>query len=58
MLKALEAGYKLFFWPSSIDCKDINQMIQEGFSIENMNLENNVFKGIEGKLKLSAWSKK
>lgn len=55
----IEEGYKVFLWPSSWKCKDINQAVQEGVdagSIERMIL-NDSASGMKARTKLAFWRK-
>jgi transcription elongation factor Elf1 len=66
MTKAIEAGYKILFWPENVICKDINELAQGGvdpFGIKCI-LENftklggeSQFEQMKAILHLNAWSK-
>ena len=60
MEKVIEKGWKLCFWPDSIACKDINDMILSNISkskiIEIIN--NNTYQSLNAKTHLAIWRKK
>lgn len=57
--KNLKKGYKVSLWPDYVKEKDINDMIINGKSKDEIKsiIDNNIVSGIEGLLKLSQWSK-
>jgi transcription elongation factor Elf1 len=59
MEKCLDRGYKVCIWPDHVLDKDINDMILSGINNANIQLliDQNTFKGLEGKLRLSYWRK-
>ena len=59
MQNAIKLSYFVVIWPSSIVGKDINEMILNGISpdeIENI-ISSNTFKDIEAQLKMNMWKK-
>jgi transcription elongation factor Elf1 len=57
MEKIIDAGYKICIWPNDVPGKDINEMILNGLSnVENV-IKQNVYKGLEAKLKFMQWRK-
>lgn len=71
MLNALKHNYKVCIWPSSINQKDINEMIlkkvsgqycktevikKAGLYIKNI-IDENTYSGLEGELMLNTWRK-
>ena len=52
--KAIESGYKVCIWPNSVMHKDINKMVLEGMSVEEILkiINSNTFQGIRAKLEL------
>jgi predicted RNA-binding Zn-ribbon protein involved in translation (DUF1610 family) len=59
MLKAIEQGYSICVWPSSLEEKDVNDMILAGKRDADIKLmiDSNTFKGLEAKMALSVWSR-
>lgn len=71
ILTALRKKYKVCIWPQSLELKDINDMIlkkvsgqyckteaikKAGLYIQNI-IDENIFSGLEGELKLAEWRK-
>jgi hypothetical protein len=60
MEKTIDNGWNICIWPSSVACKDINDMIlasiQESRLIEIIN--NNTYNGLLAKTHLATWRKK
>lgn len=55
MEKIIDAGYKICIWPSNVPGKDINEMYLNGLTdVENV-IKQNVYKGLEAKLKFMEW---
>jgi len=44
-------------WPTDIPGKDINEMVLNGYKDIEGTLRNNVYKGLEAKMKLNYWKK-
>ena len=57
MEKIIDAGYKIVIWPTDIPGKDINEMVLNGYKDIEGTLRNNVYKGLEAKMKLNYWKK-
>lgn len=58
--KTIDAGYRVFIWPSNVESKDINELIvNEGFTPEQVvdMIDSNTHSGLEARLKLTLWSK-
>ncbi len=57
--KNIELGYKVVLWPDTYEEKDINEMILNGKTKEEILdvISKNTFSGIEAKLRLSTWKK-
>jgi hypothetical protein len=56
MSKKIEQGDSIVIWPSSIQEKDINDMILSGLDVQSM-VESNTCSGLEAKLKFTSWKK-
>lgn len=59
MEKCIEKGYSVCFWPKSVIANDVNDMILSNITsdeIQNI-INENAFRGLEAKLKLSYWRK-
>jgi hypothetical protein len=55
--KYIDLNYRVCIWPSSIQAKDINQMVLEGYTnIEDI-VKQHSFTGIEAKIKYTMWRK-
>jgi hypothetical protein len=57
MEKIIDAGYKICIWPSNVPGKDINEMYLNGLTNVESVIRENVFKGLEAKLKFMEWRK-
>ena len=57
MEKAIDAGYKICIWPSNVPGKDINEMYLNGLTNVESVIKENVYKGLEAKLKFMGWRK-
>ena len=57
--KCIDRGEKVVIWPSSVKEKDINDLIINGYSKEQIIkiIENNIHCGLEAKLKFNTWKK-
>jgi len=49
-------GQKVVIWPSSINEKDINDMVLSGLDVQSV-IECNTYSGLEAKLKFTTWKK-
>jgi hypothetical protein len=57
--KSIDIGYKVCLFPESVRGKDINEMIQNGLTsneIESI-IDNNTFSGLTAKLKFTHWKR-
>ena len=54
--KAIDKGYEVVIWPSSLKEKDLNDMFSSGHDVQSM-VEFNTYQGLEAKIKLSEWKK-
>lgn len=57
--KYIEHGYKVCMWPDSTKEKDINEMIMNGKTSEQIlkTINTNTYEGMEAKLKFTEWRK-
>ena len=57
--KLINNGRTVCIWPNTIDQKDINDMILNGYTKQQLTdiIKNNSYSGIEAKLKLQQWKK-
>jgi len=54
--KTIDRGDKVVIWPTSIEYKDINDMVLAGLNVMNV-LKSNVYSGLEAKIKFNNWKK-
>jgi hypothetical protein len=54
--KTISRGDKIVIWPTSVDQKDINDMVLAGHNIMDM-LKLNTYSGLEAKIKFNNWKK-
>jgi transcription elongation factor Elf1 len=54
--KTINRGEKIVIWPSSIQQKDINDMVLAGLNVMDM-LKLNTYSGLEAKIKFNHWKK-
>jgi transcription elongation factor Elf1 len=54
--KCVDDGEKVVIWPSTINEKDINDMILSGLDVKSV-IELNTYSGLEAKLKFTTWKK-
>ena len=54
--KTIDRGEEVIIWPSSIEQKDINDMVLAGLNVMNV-LESNTYSGLEAKIKFNNWKK-
>ena len=54
--KTINRGEKVIIWPTSIEQKDINDMVLAGLNVMNV-LESNTYSGLEAKIKFNNWKK-
>jgi len=59
MQDAIKLNYDVVIWPSNIEEKDINEMIMNGLSPDEIEkiISSNTFKSIEAQLKFNFWKK-
>ena len=54
--KTIDRGDKVIIWPTSIEHKDINDMVLGGQNIMNV-LESNTYSGLKAKIKFNNWKR-
>ena len=54
--KTIDGGNKIVIWPSSLQEKDVNDMILGGHKVMSM-LKSNTYSGLEAKIKFNNWKK-
>jgi transcription elongation factor Elf1 len=54
--RVIEMGQKVVIWPSTINEKDINDMVLSGLNVQSV-IESNIYSGLEAKLKFTTWKK-
>ena len=54
--KTIDGGNKVVIWPTSIEQKDINDMVLGGQNIMNV-LESNTYSGLKAKIKFNNWKR-
>ena len=59
MKDAIESNYNIVIWPSTIEQKDINDMVKSGLSPDEIEtiISNNTFKGIEAHTRFTFWKR-
>lgn len=59
MEKAIKSDYDVVIWPDNVEGKDINEMILNGFSNNEIQeiIDNNTFRGLEAIAKFTFWKK-
>jgi hypothetical protein len=59
MNKYIEMGYKMVIWPDSVPGKDINEMIENGLTSEEIHsiINDNTVKGLSAKARYAMWRK-
>lgn len=59
MNKYIELGYTLVIWPDTVEGKDINEMIENGLTSEEITsiINDNKFKDLSAKARFSQWRK-
>lgn len=57
--KAISNGWRVCLWPENISCKDINDMILNKYTADQIKeiIEDNSFSGLTAELKFTQWSK-
>jgi hypothetical protein len=58
MKKAVDDGFRICIWPSSIEQKDVNEMIISGISDADIyhTINTNIFSGMKAKMRLQKWA--
>jgi predicted RNA-binding Zn-ribbon protein involved in translation (DUF1610 family) len=54
--KTIERGDKVVIWPTSIEQKDINDMVLTGLNVIDV-LKSNIYSGLEAQIKFNNWKK-
>ena len=54
--KTINRGDKVIIWPTSIEQKDINDMVLAGLNVMDV-LKSNTHSGLEAKIKFNNWKK-
>ena len=54
--RVIGTGQKIVIWPSTINQKDINDMVLAGLNVQSV-VESNTYYGLEAKLKFNTWKK-
>jgi alkyl sulfatase BDS1-like metallo-beta-lactamase superfamily hydrolase len=54
--KTIDRGDKVIIWPTSIQQKDINDMVLAGLNVMDV-LKSNTYSGLEAKIKFNNWKK-
>ena len=57
MEKIIDRGYSICIWPNDLPGKDINEMVLNGHKNIEETIRNNVYKGLEAKMKFTFWKK-
>jgi hypothetical protein len=57
--KSIDKGYKVCLFPESVRGKDVNEMIQNGLTSNEIKtiIDNNTFSGLTAKLKFTHWKR-
>jgi hypothetical protein len=57
--KAIENHYNVVIWPEMIESKDINDMVLEGFTVDDIRdiIEKNTFVNLRAKMEFINWKK-
>ena len=57
--KSIDKGHKVCLFPESVSGKDVNEMIQNGFTSDEIKsiIDNNTFSGLSAKLKFTHWKR-
>jgi len=54
--KTIDRGDKVVIWSTSIEQKDINDMVLAGLNVQSV-VESNTYSGLEAKIKFNNWKK-
>lgn len=57
--KAIDAGYRVCIWPDKNESKDLNQMVIDGYKIDELKsmILSHTFNGFRAQLELNRWKK-
>ena len=57
--KLITNGYSVCIWPDSVEEKDINEMIMNGKTTDDIVkiIDNNTYTGLQANFQLSRWTK-
>ena len=57
--KSVDKGYKICLFPDTVNGKDVNDMIQNGLTIDEIKaiIDSNTFSGLTAKLKFTHWKR-
>jgi hypothetical protein len=56
MTRAVNSGYKVCIWPSSVKDKDVNEMYLAGHDVQSI-IEMNTYQGLNALMRLKFWQK-
>lgn len=54
--KTIDEGFRVVIWPQNIQQKDINEMVSSGRDVKKI-IKENIFSGLEAKLKFTSWKR-
>ena len=54
--RTIDNGDSVVIWPTSIEEKDVNDMVMLGLNVQSV-IESNIYSGLEAKLKFTTWKK-
>ena len=59
MQDAIKLNYDVVIWPDTIQGKDINEMVMNGISVDEIEsiISSNTFSGLEAQTKFIFWKK-
>ncbi len=57
MIKSIDMGYKICIWPDTVQEKDINDMVLNNIDDYNSIINDNIYKGMSAKMRLSVWKR-
>ena len=57
--RSIDKGYKVCLFPESVKGKDVNEMIQNGLTSDEIKgiIDSNTFSGLTAKLKFTHWKR-
>jgi hypothetical protein len=56
MINQISGGNSIVIWPSTINEKDVNDMVLNGHNVQSV-IESNTYSGLKAKLKFNEWKK-